>query len=89
VTDDIGRAIIARLDEVVKELKTLREQLAVSSAADPPEFMTVKEAAAYFRISERALYRLSHLKIRGGGPVRFRRSKLERHFSEEDDWRLE
>jgi hypothetical protein len=88
VTDEIGRMIIARLDEVIAELKALRERTAMTSAK-PPEFMTVKEAAEYFRISERALYRLSHLKIRGGGPVRFRRSKLERHFSEEDDWRLD
>jgi len=54
-----------------------------SQAADPPAWLTVKEAAAYLRVTERHIYRaylggdLRSARPASGGIVRFRQEWLD------------
>lgn len=54
-----------------------------SQAADPPAWLTVKEAAAYLRVTERQIYRaylsgaLRSARPASGGIVRFRKQWLD------------
>lgn len=49
-------------------------------AAEPGEFMTVREAAEYVKLSRATLYKMKHLQVKRGGVVRFRRSVLDSYF---------
>jgi excisionase family DNA binding protein len=74
--------------DVMAELRTINAKLDALAAAKPAvsitvqerEYLTVKQAAELFNISERSLYDLKLLQVRRGRSVRFRRSDLERHL---------
>lgn len=66
-----------------KKLEALYTHLIVQEAAQKTEgdYLTVREAAAEFKLSTTVLYRMTTLHHRRGRSIRFRRSQLARHLS--------
>ena len=58
---------------------TLRQQAEAQPSGD---WLTIKQAAAAFNISERSLYRLTDLHHKNGRSVRIKRSELASHLEQ-------
>ena len=75
----------ASMDDLPAALLTVATVLKGSeSKAEQPigksEYLTIKQAAREFNLSERALYRLTDLHVRRGKSVRIKRKDLEAHL---------
>lgn len=69
------------LTDVMLELGRIRRLIESKVPKQPgSDYMTVREAADFFKLSPATLYQLKHLQVRRGRSVRFRRSILEQHF---------
>lgn len=88
---DAGNLIADRLadlvhyaDKINDKLGVICEHLAAKSAAAEKsasdDYLTVKEAAAFLKLSTASLYKLKHLQCRRGKSIRFKRSALENHI---------
>lgn len=83
MTSEESQLILNRLDELSAKMDALGERLASRDAqpvAEPQEFLTVRQAAAYLNVSESVVRRMKHLHVRRGRSIRLRRSSLDRTF---------
>lgn len=86
-TTDIYRDFLAHTGEPLPAaLLTIGVLIQGQTAGPPPPspggFLTIKEAAREFNLSERALYRLTDIHRRNGRSIRIRRADLERVLAE-------
>lgn len=78
-----SKEIMLCLHSLDQKVEALYTHLIVQEAAQKTEgdYLTVREAAAEFKLSTTVLYRMTTLHHRRGRSIRFRRSQLARHLS--------
>lgn len=83
-SDDFGRTILSRLDDLARQLEAIQEALRSDPPGQKKKLLTVREAAAEYNLSKQLLYRLKFVQARVGRAVRIRRDALDQHLNQRD-----